>query len=303
MKFSKKIRIRYSGILIILGLGLSTGFAKKVEAGWKWSNIDPTNKNSAVRGGLRNIDPTNKDSAVRGGLRDIDPTKRQSIPGVSDIKPPDRDLSKYEQNTSLTWDAFPTPVISKDFDSTEMEQIWEGLAKANELMKNKAVFDCVQNSVDRVDKEKGRYNGNSPGFAVQAFISNWPRLDKSGKRSHYLFIDPIPASELNPGSSVLGRAYSIKESNSLGIKPLLGKNEYDFKVQLNREQLPNLNANQVASVVAHEMLHNWGFSHAEIVDGDFAPIQGNFVYEAGYCLNGEGERSTFLDDDRYLFVD
>lgn len=40
--------------------------------------LDPTNKNSAVRRGAKELDPTNKNSAVRRGAKELDPTNKNS---------------------------------------------------------------------------------------------------------------------------------------------------------------------------------------------------------------------------------
>lgn len=57
-------------------LSLTTAHAQF--GGFKPSDLDPTNKDSALREGARQLDPTNPNSRVREGARELDPTNKNS---------------------------------------------------------------------------------------------------------------------------------------------------------------------------------------------------------------------------------
>ena len=162
-------------------------------------------------------------------------------------------------------------------------------------MKNPELYNCI-NSYTTKKNGDGRdlniYDGKNPGFAVQSFLSSYPRNDKSGGRQHVLFIDRIDLTGNKEG--VLGNANIPKKK--LGM--------YDFEINLNVRNFSNYPSPNVwAGVILHEMLHNVGYDHPAIVNKNFAPNDGNFVYETGYCTNGEGTKSIYLNGDEQLFVD
>ncbi len=62
-------------------------------------DLDPTNKNSAVRKGLKELDPTNKNSAASKGIKDLDPTNKNSAvrKGLRDIDPGAEARRRFER--------------------------------------------------------------------------------------------------------------------------------------------------------------------------------------------------------------
>ncbi len=74
---------------------------------FSWSDLDPTNKNSAVRQGVRKLDPTDKNSAVRQGVKELDITNKNS--GI-------RGLGRDIDPTSLrNWEQLANSVCAKPF--------------------------------------------------------------------------------------------------------------------------------------------------------------------------------------------
>jgi hypothetical protein len=200
-------------------------------------------------------------------------------------------LSDYYVSDTV-WDQLPTPHISKKFTSDERYLIWSSLDKIQEIFRKPAFYECVESYTTKKNGDGNDptiYNGSKPGFAVAAFISNFPRNDKSGGRPHLLFIDKVQLE-----GSRLGQANRPRRKGDM----------YDFIIELNTNKFSKFTSQNLwAGVIVHEMLHNVGYDHPDIVNGNFDPIIGNFVYETGYCANGEGNRTTFLTEDSKLFVD
>ena len=90
----------------------------------------------------------------------------------------------------------------------------------------------------------------------------------------------IYIDRLSEENTVLGRG-------SVGIN----WNNGGFRIRLNGFQLAqsNIGIGEWAGTIIHEMMHNMGYTHAEVVDGNFEPVRGNLIYETGWCVKRGGD--------------
>ena len=70
----------FNFITVLLLATFASSFSISVKA-FKFSDLDPTNPNSAVREGAAELDPTNPNSAVGKGAAELDPTNPNSAVG------------------------------------------------------------------------------------------------------------------------------------------------------------------------------------------------------------------------------
>jgi hypothetical protein len=272
---------KISKISLVLFLSLFTpafmlGDATKVNACSKWNPFCNLGKNPRLK-----------------------PSSGKPVPSQPQAPPPSRNLSDY-YSPNLTFDKSPVAYISKSFTKDETVLIEASLVKLQEILKNEDVYKCINSSTTKKSGDVGSsfdpliYNGKNPGAAVSSFLGN-PKANANWKpRPKLLFIDRINMSS-GDKKNVLGEASVPRVVHGMP----------DFIISLNAYNLnlPDHNKKWTA-VIIHEMLHNLGYSHADVINNNFDPIQGNFVYEAGYCAFGEGKRDVFLNDvSTNFFVD
>lgn len=200
------------------------------------------------------------------------------IPGGRRTDPSEQNFNAgdfYSSSTEYSWPKFPYPQVSKDFSSEERQLIWRSLAKAQEQLQRKEVYDCIGKYVNN------GYDGQNPRFAVEAFITLFPVNDRKLGRPRRVYI-----SKFYEENRVLGRAtvgLIIQQPN---------KKAKDFHVKLNAYNLSRYDVNTLAGVIVHELLHNWNHSHVDNVEIDpqtgKTNVAGNFVYESGWCVAREG---------------
>lgn len=177
----------------------------------------------------------------------------------------------YYYNNNQSWTAFPEPRVSKSFSSNERRLIWQSLAKAQEQLQRRQVYNCINQYVTR-----GYPNGNKPDEMVRASLTFFPMNHRIKGRRMRLYINKIEKE-----NRVLGQAV-------VGIDPY----KSDFNISLNAYNLSSGRFPQEttwAGVIVHELLHNWNYSHAKNVDPKKPEqVAGNFVYESGWCVAREG---------------
>jgi hypothetical protein len=185
----------------------------------------------------------------------------------------------YASSSNYSWSYFPFPVVSKDFTYEERQLIWRSLAKAKDLMFNDLVGECIQKYTTF------GYKGKSPTGGVRSFAmlaSAHPKLRPGQGRQ--------VSSNYRSGLQYLYVNKMYEQNSVLGRAPLdIGVGERDLEIALNTHNLSKYSSQTFwAGVIVHEVLHNWGYTHPEVQNGDFSKIPGNFVYETGWCLNREG---------------
>jgi hypothetical protein len=218
-------------------------------------------------------------------------------PTPPSVQPYPRLRSEYYTNDNIVWDILPQPHISDKFTVEERSLIWLSLQKLQEVLKTTAFVECVNSNVtERFIFSDNNNNKIIGGIRLNRIITGNGNVAKkiiartlqSGGRPSLLFIDKVQLD---------------KDLGQASVPKKIGSN-YDYIIELNSNKFPKYTSPTLwAGVIAHEILHSYGYSHPDIVDNDFAPIAGNFVYETGYCVNGEGSRTMFLDGGSQLFVD
>jgi hypothetical protein len=101
---------------------------------------------------------------------------------------------------------------------------------------------------------------------------------------------PSPQGEITLGSAKVNSTGGNKLEFDLNPYPISGGDRtYETTYK------------QTAGVIGHELLHIFGFSHADVKGNNFTPIYGNDVYESGWCISRGGtdkKPGTFgLTDD------
>jgi hypothetical protein len=222
----------------------------------------------------------------------------------------------------------PLPFISKSFSGSELKKIVDSLFFLNGFLAPTVptVRSCIERyaNKDLVTERPvtisvgalSRQDTVTPNGSVSAFWDNWT-IAVNGRQTQRTNISK---------QSVYIEKYSI-ESNEMGHATFINWRYNDspqepFRIFLNAY---NLNKSQArtdnagngitdqfvwAEIIFHELLHNMGYNHADVLDGNFQPVVGNFVYEAGWCVKRAGRTRpsgdfglTSSGDSDGLFVD
>lgn len=204
---------------------------------------------------------------------------KQSIPGGRVQR------KFYSSPSGYSWPKFPEPLVDQSFSDEQRQLIWKSLAKAQELLQRKEVYDCIGKYVNN------GYDGTNPKGAVEIFLTQYPVNDRALGRPRRVYISKMYEENNVLGEATLG--LTIQQPN---------KRAKDFALSLNAYNLsnPRLNKNTWAGVIVHEILHNWNYDHVDNVvinsETNQTNVAGNFVYESGWCVAREGrdkEPGTF----------
>jgi len=179
----------------------------------------------------------------------------------------------YFSNSNYTWDAFPRPLVSSDFQEQERYKIWKSLLKAQAIIKSTGTGSIMEQCIKKyVNISTGEYDGKAPATGALVRVSSWPVLT-----NRKLYIDQFTHDRY------LGLGL-------LGIINFNSPKDVDFKIELNSTMIPQYSENVIAGIIVHEILHNWGYQHSRYdTTNNWEDARGNFVYEVGWCVTREGK--------------
>lgn len=178
----------------------------------------------------------------------------------------------YESFPDDSWPAFPSPKVSTNFSSEQKVKIWRSLRKAQEVVQKSEVSDCVQKYVNL---QTGEYlpGGTKPGLSMRLYIAHLPSQQRKS-----VYIDPYTSND----NTQLGKA-------GVGIVGGPSNSNADFRISLNSAKLASITENDLAGVIVHELLHNWGYQHLKYdMTKNDEDRRANFVYVAGWCVASSG---------------